>query len=99
MWLAHHKGMTVEEAQERFSLDEFFDWIAYERIHPFDYPEAMITSAVLSVFGGKSVDPMSLTLFGRYEGSEQKSDDTMKSIIGTSGVAKREYGKWLVTEI
>jgi hypothetical protein len=78
MRLADRKGMPLWRAKEEIPRREFLAWIAYERIQPFDWGYALVAASVQASMGGKRVDPLELSLYGK---KAQKTDAEMMQIL------------------
>lgn len=81
-------GLTVREAQERISVDEFRHWLAYDRIDPigndrFDVLFAMLTSTLANCHRSKKQSAYKLEDFIPRWGSKSKQGnlDKMRAVM------------------
>lgn len=79
-------GLSVREAQEKISPDEFRGWLAFDRIEPiglerFDVLFAILASTFANCHLGKGQSAYKLKDFLPNWGSKQDPEDSTKKMI------------------
>lgn len=84
--IAAHLGMPVWEAKRRIPLPEFWEWIAYERVEPFDWGYCLIAAAIQATATGKQTDPMDFSQYGRR--APRTMEDMMAEVQMQGGATR-----------